>query len=199
MDSPATLVRAVGGTLAACALSGCGLLLPDLNVNVNVLDQRTQLENQVRGTYQELDQELLMVASVRGIDPSGKVVGRPALTPGKEEALRAVQSREFNRDDVESFFADGCAGEGRDGEVVYRACPSAESDARRKAFIESILTEENRDRVVLMHRVLATNADLAASDLEQVRRIFADLNRENAAPGSWIQTDEGRWLRKGSS
>lgn len=182
--------------LAACA-SGCGVLLPDLNVNVNVLDQRTQLENQVRGTYEALDPELLMVASVRGVDASGGLVARPELTDSKEEALRAVQSRAFNRDDLEQFFAAGCAGEATSGEVVRRPCDSGPPDDARGAFMDAIVAEENRDRRVLMRRVLATNADLGDRDIDQVRRIFADLNRESAAPGTWIQAPTGEWARKG--
>jgi uncharacterized protein YdbL (DUF1318 family) len=189
-----------GALLTACAAStGCSLLIPDVKVNVNVYDQRTQLENQVRGTYEELSDELLLVASVRGIDPNGKLTKPPPLAAGKEEALRAAQSREFNRDDIEQLMAQGCAGETSEGGVASRPCPQTEQDARYRAFAESLLAEENADRLVLMRRVIATNSDLTDADLGQVRKIFADLNHENARPGWWVQQGDGSWTKKGSS
>ncbi len=195
-----TRSRIAGALLAAASgTAGCSLLIPDVKVNVNVYDQRTQLENQVRGTYEELSDELLLVASVRGIDPNGKLTKPPPLAPGKEEALRAAQSREFNRDDLEQAMSQGCAGEASDGSVTPRPCAQTEQDPRYKAFTEAILAEENADRLVLMRRVIATNSDLTEKDLDQVRKVFADVNRENARAGWWVQQVDGSWTKKGSS
>ena len=190
------------GMIAALALAvpgaGCSALLPDFSVQVDVLDQRTQLENQVRGSYEELSEEMQLVASVRGIDPSGKVTRPPPLSPAKEEALRAIQSREFNRDDLEAFLDQGCAGEANDGGIVVRPCEEADGDHRYREFVAAILEEENHDRVVLMRRVIRTNADLGEGDLDEVRTIFAGLQRESAQLGWWVQEDDGSWARKGS-
>ncbi len=179
--------------------TGCSLLIPDVKVNVNVFDQRTQLENQVRGTYEELSDELLLVASVRGIDPNGKLTKPPPLAAGKEEALRAAQSREFNRDDLNDLMRQGCAGESADGGVAARPCTQTDQDASYRSFARALLGEENADRLVLMRRVIATNADLTDADLGEVRKIFADVNRENAEPGWWIERADGSWTRKGGS
>ena len=53
-------------SLLLFGISACGGPL----VGVTVVDERTALENQVLGTYQELNQEVMLVASVRYIDPS---------------------------------------------------------------------------------------------------------------------------------
>lgn len=195
-----TRSRIAGALLAAASgTAGCSLLIPDVKVNVNVYDQRTQLENQVRGTYEELSDELLLVASVRGIDPNGKLTKPPPLAPGKEEALRAAQSREFNRDDLDQAMGEGCAGESADGGVAARPCAQADRDPRYKAFTEALVAEENADRLVLMRRVIATNSDLTAKDLEEVRKVFADVNRENARAGWWVQQADGSWAKKGAT
>ena len=54
----------------------------------------------------------------------------------------------------------GCAGESVDGGVAARPCAQTEQDPRYRAFAEALLGEENADRLVLMRRVIATNADL---------------------------------------
>jgi len=64
-----------------CGLPGCGGPL----VGVTVVDERTALENQVLGTYEELNQEVLLVASVRYIDPKGKLKPTPKIPPGKKK------------------------------------------------------------------------------------------------------------------
>jgi len=136
---------------------------------------------------------------VRGIDPNGKLTKPAPLAAGKEQALRAAQSREFNRDDLEQFMSQGCTGEKQDGEVAYRPCPEAEQDARYHAFVDAIVAEENADRLVMMRRVISTNADLGDGDLGQVRKIFADVNRESAHPGWWVEQADGSWTKKGST
>ena len=54
-------------------LSGCTLA----DVKVNVVSQRTALENQVLGSYNSLSDEVLLVASVRGVEPSGTIKPLP--------------------------------------------------------------------------------------------------------------------------
>ncbi|HSF58812.1 MAG TPA: hypothetical protein VLD83_12135, partial [Candidatus Binatia bacterium] len=56
-------------TLLPAFLTACGGPL----VGVTVVDERTALENQVLGTYQELNQQVMLVASVRYIDSKGKL------------------------------------------------------------------------------------------------------------------------------
>ena len=52
--------------LLMAALSACTLA----KVDVNVVSERTALENQVLGSYNALTQDVLLVASVRGVDPT---------------------------------------------------------------------------------------------------------------------------------
>ena len=66
-------------------LSGCLILLlcgcTLARVQVDVLSQRTVLENQVLGTYNALDREMLLVASVRGVDAAGNIRQPPKHSP----------------------------------------------------------------------------------------------------------------------
>jgi len=53
---------------AMIMIQGCTLA----KVNVEVVSERTTLENQILGTYNSLDREMLLAASVRGVDENGE-------------------------------------------------------------------------------------------------------------------------------
>ena len=98
-------------TLGLVLTVGCGGPL----VGVTVVDERTALENQVLGTYQELNQEVLLVASVRYIDPKGKLQKSPEIPPGKKQVIRALQRSSFNKDDIDQLKQRGVLGENNEG------------------------------------------------------------------------------------
>ena len=55
---------------------GCTLA----DVKVEMLSERTALENQVLGSYNALDSQMLLAASVRGVDTSGNISWPPEHT-----------------------------------------------------------------------------------------------------------------------
>ena len=97
--------------LSLLLFSACTLA----KVDVNVVSERTSLENQVLGTYNTINDDLLLVASVRGISPSGKIAPAPQRTPEQEGAVRALETVAFHADDVEFFKRLGWVGEDRAG------------------------------------------------------------------------------------
>ena len=178
--------------LCACTLA---------KVDVNVVSERTSLENQVLGTYNTINDDLLLVASVRGISPSGKIAPAPQRTPEQEGAVRALETVSFHADDVEAFKRLGWVGEGSDGLLTPfpRTLPKAGSSDQAFAATYSdgefrqVLTEVNQAREVLMLRVIQTNENFTTQDLPEIRRVFARINRQNSPPGSKVQGDDGRW------
>lgn len=179
--------------LVVCCLSGCQALA---KVDINIVGTRSALENQVLGTYQELNEDVMLLASVRAIDPSGKLVEQPPLSDNKRTALAALQSRAFNKDDIEQFKQAGWAGENREGLLTYFPDQTLQSDTRQAEFVQEVIEEENRDRLTLMHRIIATSEQFTERDLPQVQKIFAALNRDNAKAGERMQLDDGLWERK---
>jgi len=173
-------------------LTACGGPL----VGVTVVDERTALENQVLGTYQELNQEVMLVASVRYIDPKGKLKQTAELPPGKKEVARALQRISFNKDDLNRFKAMGLVGENVEGGVTLLSPEKVPAD--EKAFLENLLKEENEDRSVVMQRIVETNETLTPQDLPRVHKMFAALNRDKAMQGEWIQLESGDWVQKES-
>jgi hypothetical protein len=181
-------------------LAGCTLA----QVKVDVVSERTALENQVLGTYNALDTEMLLVASVRGVDSAGRIQEPPRRSGEAGDAMQAMQVLAFHEDDLQAFKRLGWVGENAEGLVTPfpLAREGAPDDlkefARRYGDDEfrAVVGEINRAREVVMQRVIALNEDLAASDLPRVRRVFGKLNAESALPGEKIQLEGGAWTAK---
>ncbi len=185
--------------IVATGSTGCLNKLGGLvDVNVQVVDEKTLLERQILGAYENLEKDLVMVASVRSVDTEGRLVPLPDFPPGQRKAIEALRIREFYRDDVEAFKRDGALGEGKDGYLAK--LPSAPKlDAKRETLLASVLGQENLARKALMDRIVETNETLSQSDRGKVERVFAQMNRDAAKDGEWVQTDDGKWAKKASS
>lgn len=177
----------------ALAVSGCKNLA---KVEVTLIDERTQLENQVLGAYEELNDDLALVASVRGVDEEGKTRVPPPASASQKRSLRAMQNREFNRDDIESFKREGAVGENKQGLLTFFETAKTEADAKHKAFVEAKVKEENEDRRAVMNRVIEVTPGLESKDLPEVGKIMAKRNRDSAAIGEKIQLQTGEWTVK---
>ena len=181
------------GLAAILWLTACGKLL---GVDVTIVDQKTALENQILGSYEELGNEMLLLASVRSVDEEGKLKTVAEIPPGKREAIRAMQRQEFNRDDIQDFKKTGVAGEGNVGLLIFFANQKTEQDPQFKSFAQAIIQEENHDRLTILKRTIATNEAFSDGDLPKVQKIFASLNRDSARPGEKIQQENGKWTVK---
>ena len=179
------------GAMLVLVLAGCGGKLVD--INVTIVDQKTALENQILGSFEELSNEVLLLASVRSVDEEGKLKPATEIPKGKLRALRAMQRQEFNRDDIQEFKQTLCAGEGNDGTLKFFDNARTKTDAKFKEFAEAIIAEENEDRLIILQRIVATNENFTEQDLPKIRKISASLNRDNAKPGEKIQQENGDW------
>ncbi|HXE98419.1 MAG TPA: DUF1318 domain-containing protein [Dongiaceae bacterium] len=182
----------------ALLFSGCTLA----KVDVNVVSERTSLENQVLGTYNSLSEDMLLVASVRGVSPTGKIDAPPVHTPEQADAVRALETIAFHADDIETFKRFGWVGENQEGLLTHfkRETPKVASEELKsfaanysEAEFQQVVKEVNQAREVLMMRVVQTNENFTVKDLPAIRRVFARINRQNSAPGSKVQDADGRW------
>ncbi len=172
-------------------LSACAQEL--VGVNVTIIDQRTALENQVLGTYEDIGKDMMLLASVRSIDESGKLKEVDPIPKHKKEAIRARQRTEFNKDDIENFKLIGCAGEKKDGFLAFFEIDKTRDDPKFALFVKAIIQEENDDRLMIMKRIVMISENLNENDLPDVQKIFASLNRDNARKGEKIQLEDGIW------
>ena len=182
----------------ALFLSGCTLA----KVDVNVVSERTSLENQVLGTYNSLSEDMLLVASVRGVSPAGTIEAPPRHTPEQADATRAMETIAFHADDIETFKRFGWVGENQEGLLTpfTRETPKVASEELKsfaanysEAEFQQVVKEVNQAREVLMMRVVQTNENFTTKDLPSIRKVFAKINRQNSAPGSKVQDTDGKW------
>lgn len=169
------------------------LILPVLagcQFNFEVTTPRTALENQVMGSYKELDDDLILVSSVR----AGGKQAKADLSPSKRRALDARQNQEFNRDDIDELKDKGVIGETAAGTVAM--LPKAGGDAKDQHLAQVLVAEENKDREDIWKRIIDANENLSAKDLPEVRRTYAKLQRDTAKSGQWVQDEGGNWVKK---
>ncbi|MDP3426469.1 MAG: DUF1318 domain-containing protein [Humidesulfovibrio sp.] len=187
--------------LAALAtLSGCTLA----EVKVNVASERTSLENQILGSYNSLSEETLLVASVRGVDPLGRIQTPPPKSREQQDAITAMQVTSFHADDVEAFKRLGWVGEGSQGLLTAFPLTRDKTPEDLKDFaarypqkeFDSVLAEVNHARDIIMRRAIETNASLTQADLPKVRAVFAKLAADTAKPGEKLQAANGTWTVK---
>ncbi|HSH70582.1 MAG TPA: DUF1318 domain-containing protein, partial [Deferrisomatales bacterium] len=159
--------------------------------------------NQVLGTYNALDREMLLVASVRGVDSSGELREPPHRSQEHRDSVLAMQTLSFHQDDVDAFARLGWVGEGADGLLAaFELRKDGPEDLREfaerygPAEFQSVLARVNNAREQVMARVVALNPDLTAADLPEVHRVFGRLNADNAPPGVKIQHPDGSWVVK---
>ena len=181
-------------------LSGCTLA----DVKVNVVSERTTLENQVLGSYNSLSDEVLLVASVRGVEPSGTVKTTPRRSREYQNTVEAIETIAFHADDVELFKRLGWVGEDNQGFLTSFSMDETKIPADlkdsatrfRKEEFDAVVKDVNGARAVVMQRVIDTNENLTKEDLPEIRKVFGKLNRENALPGDKIQNEDGSWTIK---
>lgn len=190
----------IGFGLLVGLLSGCTLA----KVDVTVVGERTALENQVLGTYNALDQEMLLAASVRGVDPEGRLRRPPPKSQDQKDAVQAMQVLAFHADDVAAFKRLGWVGEGNQGLLGTFPLERKKAPGDLAAFAADFREEEfravvaavNGARDTVMRRVIEVNEDFSEADLPRVRGVFASLNADKALPGEKVQGADGAWQVK---
>ncbi len=183
-----TLGLLASGVVALTLWTGCSIKAPE----VTVTGEKTSLEKQVLGTYEEIQNDADMVASTRAL--TGKKP--PVMSIEKKLVLKAIQNRKFNQDDVEEFERMGILGENSRGLLEIVDKKRLEKDPELKKRVLTILTEENHDRQIIMDRVVQVNQSLKNATPDEVRAVFAKMNRQNSKPGTWVQLPNGKWVKK---
>lgn len=180
------LVFGVSGLLTGCA------------INFELTSQRTALENQILGSYEELDDDLLLVSSVRALDESGK---KKEITVSslQVDALRARQNQQFNKDDLDEFKTKQMIGEVADGTLALLPAGRglvAKAQKKELSLARLLVKEENHDRRIVWRRIIELNENLKASDMPKVRKTYADQIFKKAPAGHWFKRETGNWIQK---
>jgi|GEM_PF-1009946 len=162
-----------------------------------ITSQRTALENQVMGSYKEIDDDVVLMASVRGVGSGGETK-KTEVSDLQLAAIRAKQNQEFNRDDLDELKTAQIIGEGNDGSVVLLPVDAGKKpdDPKLVVFARALIEEENRDRQNIWARIVQSNPNLSAKDMQEVRRTYARMQFDAGAVGHWFQDEKGKWAQK---
>ena len=184
-------------------LTGCGrgpgccvIKLPP----VTFPSERTSLENQILGTYQEIKEDVWLVSSSQTVE--GLKISRTAKTNnGKQQGIdykviKALETIEYNKEPVKLYKENGTVGENNEGLLSYIKNTYIENDPKEKEKVTEVVNEVNDARLVLMLEVINKNEELTIDDIEKVKKTFAGINSKNARPGEWVQNENGDWNKK---
>lgn len=119
------------------------------------------------------------------------VYQKTAPTKAKEEqsSLEVAANRRLRSGEIQQLKNDRIVGEDRDGYLDLRKPPT---DPKYLSFAQGIVDSENADRSYLY----LTNAQTQSKPLELVEKDYAQLWRDRAFPGEWVQKDDGTWTQK---
>jgi uncharacterized protein YdbL (DUF1318 family) len=190
----------MGGNVKALLALPAWLLLTTLGCvqaqfNVELVDAKTMLENQVLGSYAELGEDVWMVSNVRaagepiyGYEP---LIPEGELDPEKAAALTALLDTLYTADEVTRLKTAGLVGETAGGYLAVT--PAGEGDA----YAEEVVARENNNRGLVYDRLAVTTPELAHSPdpRAEVEKIFASYYRERLAPGMYYLDETGNWLQ----
>jgi uncharacterized protein YdbL (DUF1318 family) len=163
--------------------------------NVELVDAKTMLENQVLGSYAELGEDVWMVSNVRA---SGELiygyesqVSEGELDPEKAAALTAMLDTLYTADEVTRLKTAGLVGETAGGYLAVT--PAGEGDV----YAEDLTERENNNRGLVYDRLAVTTPELVHSPdpRAEVEAVFARYYREALAPGMYYRDAAGNWLQ----
>ena len=187
-------------TLILIGLLGCTLA----EVNVDVVSERTALENQILGTYNSLDREMLLTSSVRGVDAKGSIKKAPKKSQEQKDVISAMQLIDFHADDIGKLKQMKWLGENNQGLLEILSTNREKVPEALTEFAMTLKDEEfktmvetvNSSRMIVMRRVIDLNENLSEKDLPEIQFVFGKMNAENARPGETVQNSEGKWIVK---
>jgi uncharacterized protein YdbL (DUF1318 family) len=113
----------------------------------------------------------------------------PDLKVRTPEVMASIESRQRRFPHLQRWKAQGCVGENAQGLVEARPGQGCGGE------VAGLIAAENNDRMTL-YRTLVEQNRMPPGDLARVQAAFAKVNRDKAAPGEWIQQENGQWARK---
>jgi len=177
-------------SLLALFLFGCAA-----EVNIELVDAKTMLENQVLGSYEELGEDVWMVSNVRVADgtsiPAGELVGIENLDEEKEAVLTAYLDSLYLSDEIRHLKHEGLVGETWNG--LVEPTPAAFGDV----YVGLLVYDENDNRQIIYERLslVTTSVSLEEDPLSAVGEIFGQYHRERLQPGEYFFTADGGWIQ----
>ncbi len=179
--------RIAGLSFLCCWLLSCSIHAPE----VRITRDQPALEKQLLGNYQRLTDASQLLVTTPAPQRSPLVAGANSRT-----VLTALQNQQFNREIIGQLKHSGIIGENNRGllEIIPRDQSTESAEIQQRAL--RLVAEENRARQIILTRLLQIDPRLAMQDPEQVEIILARFYADRSESGSWIQQEDGQWVKK---
>ena len=113
----------------------------------------------------------------------------PHKAKEEQSGLQIAADRRLRSGEIQGLKNARVIGEDRDGFLKVLKEPA---DVAYRAYTDKVVTDENADRAYLY----SANAQTQNKPEEMVERDYAELWRERAFPGEWVQKEDGTWIQK---
>lgn len=161
----------------------CSIKSPEFTIT----GQKTNLEQQVLGSYQYVHDEAIVTTSAR--TPSDK-----NQTDEQQQAIvQAMKNQQFNKDEIDELKKDQVIGENNRGLLEALPTEKYKENEKYRTRVDLLIEEENENRRVIYQRVLLMN-DINGD--AETNIIFANMQMDQSAPGTMIQQPSGEWIEK---
>jgi uncharacterized protein YdbL (DUF1318 family) len=113
----------------------------------------------------------------------------PGKVKDEQSSLQIAANRRLRTGEIQQLKNDRLVGEDRDGYLDLR---KQTTDPKYLAYAKGVVDAENADRAFLY----LANAQTQSKPQELVERDYAQLWRDRAFPGEWVQKEDGTWIQK---
>ncbi|MDZ7369570.1 MAG: YdbL family protein [candidate division KSB1 bacterium] len=165
--------------LGLCA--ACSIKTPEITLT----GEKTALENQIIGSFEQLNQQDHLTTSVR------TALSDEAVTGKSESVIQALQNQQFIQDEIDELKRDKVIGENNSGYLEILGNEKYQKDPLYRKQVDRLVEEENNNR-----RIIYQKAAMSAEWSTSTASALAKLQQEKAAPGTMIQLESGEWIEK---
>src|SRR5690606_10282452 len=126
-------------------------------------------------------------------------IKKPVSSDDAKKAITAKQNQDFNRDDIDDLKQKQIVGESSAGEILVLPKDIglvASADPGDVSLAQAIVKEENRDRSVIVNRIVTSNENLSVKDTAAARMTYQKKILDESPVGTWFQDANGQWQRK---
>jgi hypothetical protein len=175
---------------------GSAILSSSCAFNFELTSQRTALENQILGTYKELNDDLIVTNYDKNSNRKDK--NPNSVTTSTNETEWSIKNRTFNADDINELKDDAILGEGADGLLALLpkgTGDSANATSGQIKLAEALIDEENLDRSRIWNSTVLPEDGNASSSAEAKKGLPAI--QEAFAREMYTSSPNGRWFYVG--
>jgi len=158
--------------------------------------QKTVIERQIVGDYEELEKDSWIVSSVKTTVQEPRGSSTPATAD--RELFMAMKLRDFHMEKIRDYKDEGAIGEANSGLIAYRDLKKYEDSRLDKIKLMKVINKENDARKIIFERTLLqlNKKQPTREEINNFAALFAMEQMQKAKKDDWIQDNTGRWVRK---